>query len=110
MPKLTSEDFQKTRAVFQEGIPLFQVLSETARQDILLYLADYGELNVNELTEKLTLSRPAVSHHLKVLRQAGLIGVRSAGTGNYYYLRMKKPLELLKELAFLIEKNCEIRE
>ena len=46
-------------------------------------------LNVREITERTSLSRPAVSHHLKILKTAGLIDVHREGTCNYYYLSIE---------------------
>ncbi|CAI3251434.1 zinc-binding dehydrogenase [Enterococcus cecorum] len=38
------------------------------------------------ITEKTHLSRPAVSHHIKILKDAGVVEMRKEGTKNYYYL------------------------
>lgn len=43
-------------------------------------------LRVGEITERTNLSRPAVSHHLKMLKEAGIVHVRGEGTRNYYTL------------------------
>ena len=45
-----------------------------------------GGARVGEITAKTHLSRPAVSYHLKILRLAGVVGMRKEGTKNYYYL------------------------
>ena len=45
-----------------------------------------GGARVGAITEKTHLSRPAVSHHIKILKDAGIVGKRSEGTKNYYYL------------------------
>jgi DNA-binding transcriptional ArsR family regulator len=50
----------------------FFALSDPTRREILLLLAK-GEASVNELTERFSISQPAVSRHLKVLENAGLI-------------------------------------
>lgn len=42
-------------------------------------------LRVCEITEKTNLSRPAVSHHLQILKNAGIVKVRKEGTKNCYY-------------------------
>ena len=56
-------------------------------------------LNVKEITEytslgeiarKTHLTRPSVSHHLKILKEAGLIDIRRSGTCNYYYLTISE--------------------
>lgn len=50
----------------------FFALSDATRRAILVRLAS-GEATVNELTESFSISQPAISRHLKVLEQAGLI-------------------------------------
>jgi ArsR family transcriptional regulator, arsenate/arsenite/antimonite-responsive transcriptional repressor len=75
--------------------PLFQALGEPARQKIILLLSDVQDMNVGDIALKVELSRPAVSHHLKVLRQADLVAVRKVGTENYYALKVEDALALL---------------
>jgi len=53
----------------------YEALAEPRRREILDLLRD-GERPVGELVDRLTLSQPAVSKHLKVLREAGLVQVR----------------------------------
>ena len=60
--------------------PLFFALSDATRQQIILLLENVDECNVTELADKLPLSRPAVSHHLRVLRQSGIVKVKRRGT------------------------------
>ena len=43
-------------------------------------------MRVPAITAKTHLSRPAVSHHLRILKDAGLIRMHRAGTRNYYYV------------------------
>ena len=40
---------------------------------------------VGDITKKTNLSRPAVSHHLQIMKDAGIVKVRKEGTKNYYY-------------------------
>ena len=84
---------------------------DAKRQEIILILTDFpGEgLTVNGITERIDLSRPAVSHHLKVLKQAGVIGVRSCGVENHYYLTFKAALRNLKILVAQVEASCDLR-
>jgi len=96
--------------IFKECIPLLSVLSDIKRQEIVLILSEVPEgLNVNAITEKIKLSRPAVSHHLKILKQAGIVDVNSKGIENYYFLTLKDAVERLKELTTAIEQNCELK-
>jgi DNA-binding transcriptional ArsR family regulator len=63
----------------------YAALAEPHRRRILDLLRD-GERSVNELVERLTLSQPGVSKHLKVLREAGLVSVRVDGKRRLYAL------------------------
>jgi DNA-binding transcriptional ArsR family regulator len=86
--------------------PVFFAMGDGIRQQIIMLLEKNEACNVTQLTNKLPLSRPAISHHLKVLRQAGLVGVRKQGTENHYYLTADEALGLLKRLIYEVE-NCE---
>jgi len=59
---------------------------------------------VGEITKQTHLSRPAVSHHLKILRDAGVILMRKEGTKNFYYINVHSELGLLKTLVLDIDK------
>lgn len=100
---------QQIMEILKRGIPIFQTLADSQRQAIVLILADGGELTVNEIVERMNLSRPAVSHHLQLLRRQGLADCRKEGTRQIYYLTLKQPLELLKTLLKLMEENCVLR-
>ncbi|MGC4939482.1 ArsR/SmtB family transcription factor [Kribbella sp. DT2] len=64
----------------------FGVLAEPRRREILDLLRG-GERPVGELVDGLELSQPAVSKHLKVLRDAGLVEVRQDAQRRWYRLR-----------------------
>jgi DNA-binding transcriptional ArsR family regulator len=64
----------------------FQVLAEPHRRHILDLLRE-GERSVNELVAGLGLSQPGVSKHLRVLRDAGLVGVRVDAQRRLYALQ-----------------------
>jgi DNA-binding transcriptional ArsR family regulator len=76
----------------------FDALSEPMRRRILELLRD-GERGVGELVERLGLSQPGVSKHLRVLREAGLVRVRPDGRRRWYGLRAEPLAELDAWLA-----------
>ncbi|MBB5203578.1 DNA-binding transcriptional ArsR family regulator [Inhella inkyongensis] len=84
---------------FAECKPVFFALSEIARQQILLLLSEHEALNVNQIAEQLPLSRPAISHHLKILRDCGLVQVLPRGTENLHLLSATSAVELLARCA-----------
>ena len=63
----------------------FEVLADPRRREILDLLRT-GERPVGELVDELSLSQPAVSKHLKVLRDAGLVEVRREPQRRWYRL------------------------
>lgn len=89
-------------------MPLFIALGDEVRLTIIEALVgeqpfDRGGLNVNQITEKTSLSRPAISHHLKILKEAGLVNVRQEGTANYYYLTIAESTRTLMNLGFRLQ-------
>lgn len=82
---------------------IFDVVADPTRRDLLQALLEQrtshlsvsGEISVGELVERLGLSQPTVSKHLKVLRDHGLVSVREDGQHRYYRLDAA-PLEALE--------------
>lgn len=72
---------------------VFNAVAEPRRREVIGRLAR-GECTVNDLVATLGLAQPAVSKHLRVLRQVGVVTVRAAGRHRYYRLdaRELKPL------------------
>ena len=74
----------------------------------MMKMGQCGGVRVGAVTEKTNLSRPAVSHHLQILKDAGMLKVRKEGTRNYYYF--DSGMECLKELIATLELAVEIAE
>lgn len=73
-------------------------LADPTRRAIVELLAD-GEVAAGELAAHFPVSRPAVSRHLRVLREAGLVGVRVQGQRRLYALDPRPLSELDAWLA-----------
>ena len=73
--------------MFKNSSELFTALGDANRQIILAALLENPArfMRVGQITERTHLSRPAVSHHLRTLRNAGLVAMRREGTMNFYY-------------------------
>jgi ArsR family transcriptional regulator, arsenate/arsenite/antimonite-responsive transcriptional repressor len=67
-------------------VQLFKLLADETRLRIIHYLMRNDEIHVRAFCDLLSQSQPAVSHHLALLREAGLIEVRREGKHNYYHL------------------------
>jgi ArsR family transcriptional regulator len=91
-------------------VKLFKLLSDETRLRILYYLTQRSELHVRALCDLLHESQPAVSHHLALLRVAGLIERRREGKHNFYGLKTRQFSTLLDMLfAAMPEGNRRIR-
>lgn len=66
---------------------LFKSLSDPARRAIFERLCRDGEQTVSDLTESANISQPAVSKHLRILKQAGLVSDRHEGRQTHYSAR-----------------------
>ncbi|MEV8589613.1 metalloregulator ArsR/SmtB family transcription factor [Streptomyces sp. NPDC051180] len=67
---------------------VFKALSDPIRLRLLSLIASHegGEACVCDLTGPFDVSQPTISHHLKVLREAGLVGSERRGTWVYYWV------------------------
>ena len=77
-----------------------QALADPKRILLLYALAD-GPRRVNDLVESLGMPQPTVSHHLKILRERGIVTARREGSAVYYSLadeRVIQALDLLRDV------------
>jgi ArsR family transcriptional regulator len=79
-------------------VKVFKLLADETRLKILLFLMREGELHVSALCERLGQSQPAVSHHLALLRVAGMIESRRDGKHNFYSVQRGRFHEIVAEL------------
>ena len=95
----TATPGRMTRATAEQLADAFRVLADPARVRLLGLIGSQpdGEACVCHLTRPLGLSQPTVSHHLKVLFEAGLLEREPRGTWVYYRLR-REPLAVLQEM------------
>lgn len=94
---------ERTLAAFAAVMPAFAIFQDARRQQLMTELCCKGELTVNELTATTSLSRPAVSHHLKLMLDAGVIKVRQVGVERRYSPNLAPVIAQLKELTAALE-------
>ncbi len=85
----------------REIAPVLKALSDVNRLTILLAIAD-RESTVTDLADISGMSQPLVSHHLKTLRETGLVTSTAVGRSNVYSLccdAISEPIALLSDLA-----------
>ena len=78
--------------------PMFKALGDPARLQMISMIAAKPELCVCEITPAIELSSGTISHHLKTLREAGLVDCERRGTYVYYWVQP----EALEALAVLL--------
>ncbi len=76
----------------------FAALGDATRLQILLVFEPHEEVCVNEIARLFKLSRPAISHHLKVLRSAGLLECEKRGKEVYYRVNYPYCVEVLRHV------------
>lgn len=91
--------------LFEQVLPLFNAMGDQTRQQIILLLAHHERLSVGELTQRTHLSRPAISHHIKILKEAGLVEEERAGTKRYYHPTFQRYVQPMRRIIELVEEH-----
>ena len=80
----------------------FKALGDPVRWTIVRQMAEQPELPGAALDEQLSISRPTISYHIRILVQAGLVDVSKRGRMHYYTLRHDMLRSLIGELTTLM--------
>lgn len=104
MKRECEEQLKQIISGFRECQNAFTAIGDETRQLILLALleSDLDGIRVGEIAQKTHLTRPSVSHHLQILKKAGIVAMRREGTRNYYYLSADETQ--WKEMADLVNR------
>lgn len=99
----------------QECQKVLTAIGDENRQHLLIEMMQMNDcrgVRVGEITKRTNLSRPAVSHHLQILKDAGLIDVRKEGTKNYYYFKsdMKSMKKLIDALQAAVDVASQLHD
>jgi DNA-binding transcriptional ArsR family regulator len=77
---------------------VFQAIADPTRREIMNVLAQQS-MNLNNVADKFEVSRPAISKHIKILTQCGLITIKQIGRERYCEVKLQK----LNEVSRWIE-------
>lgn len=72
---------------------VFQAIADPTRRDILSLIAK-EPLNLNSIAENFEMTRPAISQHIKILDESGLVVMRKKGRQRFCYIRPQKMKEI----------------
>lgn len=103
MSEPQNNDIERLAADFASCSKILSAIGNETRQYLILKMMKMGDcrgVRVGAIAEKTNLSRPAISHHLQILKEAGLIKMRREGTKNYYYFdpEMRSLEQLIRTL------------
>ncbi len=84
---------------------LLDAVSEPMRMQMVFLLTEHDRLNVGEIARQFHISRPAISHHLKVLKDAGIVRSEKSGQAVYYWIDSQRIVTALRALADKIERS-----
>lgn len=107
---IKEEDITNLAEQFKACQKSLLAIGDETRQLIILVLLK-GEcmgMRVGDISKNTNLSRPAVSHHIKILKDAEIVKMRREGTKNYYYLdfeysEVQKLSALFKNIQILLQ-------
>jgi DNA-binding transcriptional ArsR family regulator len=87
---------------------IFQTLSDYNRLGMIKFICE-KERSVGEIVEETKLSQPLVSHHLRVLKENGILETKRNGPFIFYFIRDKKILDAIN-LVLEIFKDSDIKD
>jgi DNA-binding transcriptional ArsR family regulator len=80
--------------LYNTGMDKFHALADPTRRQIIENLAKYGQLSATEIAAQFPISPQAISQHLKILREAGLVQVEKRAQQRIYRIDPEAMLEL----------------
>jgi len=87
-------------------VEVFEAIAQPKRREILRLLAG-GELSAGDVASRFFVTQPAISQHLRVLKDVGLVNERRAGTRRLYSVRPEGLDELHSFLADVLPSRLE---
>ena len=105
----TKKDIEKLAEDFESCQKILTAIGDENRQHLILEMMKMGNcrgVRVGDIAEKTNLSRPAVSHHLQILKGAGIVKVRKEATKNFYYF--DPDMAAFERLINVLKKSVEI--
>ncbi|WP_121810149.1 ArsR/SmtB family transcription factor [Mucilaginibacter kameinonensis] len=84
---------------------VFQAIADPTRRDIINLIA-FKPMNLNAIADNFEVSRPAISQHIKILTECGLIAIKKRGRERYCEPRLKQ----LNEVAQWVERYRKVWE
>ena len=102
---IDSKEILRLNTMFKGCAKIFIALGDENRQKLITDIGaeEPNGINVSALATKSHLSRPAISHHLKVLRDCGFVRTQKVGTQIFYHLSLSENVNQLYDLLSHIQ-------
>ena len=91
------------------SVEFAKAIADQTRQKIMS-LCCCTSLSVNEIVEKTNVSQPTVSHHLAILREAGLVDARPDGKQTYYSLNQERVASCCGQIMEIFAPESEVTD
>jgi DNA-binding transcriptional ArsR family regulator len=86
---------------------LLTALGEPVRLEIINHLGKQEQMNVCDLASKFRVSRPTISHHLKILKDEGIVLAEKRGQETYYRVNRELLITGLQEVVDTLKRCCK---
>ena len=96
----------KLITISEDDLRLLNGSRDPVRMEIILLLAPVEAMSVGEIASQFRVSRPAISHHLKVLKDSGIVQSERVGQEIYYHLNRALIIAGMRRIADAIENCC----
>ncbi len=90
----------------ENAIRIIEGIRDPIRIEIIFLLGRGKAMNVGEIAGQFKVSRPAISHHLKILKDTGIVLSERMGQEIYYRLDRKRLVDSLRRMADAIDNCC----
>ncbi len=81
-------------------------VTDRTRLEILFLVGEQGRMCVGDIAGQFRISRPAISHHLKVLKNSSIVQSEKVGQEVYYWVDINHLVAMLRNLADTLERFC----
>jgi DNA-binding transcriptional ArsR family regulator len=95
-----------TTLINEKTLEAISAVTDRTRLQILFLLGEQGRMCVGDITGQFRLSRPAISHHLKILKTNGLVRSEKVGQEVFYWVEVSHLAAMLRGLADTLEQCC----
>jgi ArsR family transcriptional regulator len=97
-----------TALVDDATLQSISALAERTRLQILFLLGERGRMCVGDIAGRFRISRPAISHHLKILKNSRIVQSEKVGQEVYYWVDSSTLVATLRGLADTLERCCSV--